>query len=145
MIKLTKTYVDFDGNERTEDAHFNLTRTELVDMAMDLPDNIQEMFKNNPNTNENEVLGAMKELGNKKIFDFIKSLVLNAYGIKSEDGRRFEKSEKIREEFSQTLIYDAIITDLTTNDEAAIKFVSAVIPAEAASKMPSLNGGQTTN
>ena len=31
MLTITKTYTDFDGNERTEDFMFNFTKAELMD------------------------------------------------------------------------------------------------------------------
>ena len=34
MLKKTITYVDFDGNKRTEDFYFNLTKAEVAEMEM---------------------------------------------------------------------------------------------------------------
>ena len=34
MIKKTITYTDYDGNERTEDFYFNLTKAEVMEMEM---------------------------------------------------------------------------------------------------------------
>ena len=141
MIKKTVNYVDFDGNNRTEDLYFNLTRTELVDMAIDLPDGVSAKLAANVDKDAIDEVAAvevLKEFGNKGIFNFIKTLVLNAYGVKSEDGRRFIKKPEITEEFSQTLAYDAIITELMSTDEAASNFVNAIIPADIAGKMPAL-------
>ena len=97
MIKKTAKYVDFDGNERTEDCYFNLTQTELVEMAMDLPDGFSDSFGNDPSKIDQDAaaIKLIDTLGNKGILEFIKTLVLKAYGIKSADGRRFEKSEEI--------------------------------------------------
>jgi hypothetical protein len=42
MLKETITYDDFDGVSTTEEMYFNLTKLELTEMAMDLPDGIAE-------------------------------------------------------------------------------------------------------
>lgn len=144
MITKTITYFDFDSNERTETLYFNLTQTELVDMAMDLPDSVSEEISPNPTEADADRLASkmINELGKKGIVDFIKKLVLKAYGIKSEDGRRFVKSEAITEEFSQTLAYDAIVMELLSNDESASDFVNSVIPAKVIEKMPVMKSGK---
>ena len=144
MITKTITYLDFDSNERTETLYFNLTQTELVDMAMDLPDSVSEEIGPNPTEADADKLASkmINELGKKGVVDFIKKLVLKAYGIKSEDGRRFVKSEAITEEFSQTLAYDAIVMELLSDDEAASNFVNSVIPAKVIEKMPVMKSGK---
>ena len=144
MITKSITYLDFDSNERTETHYFNLTQTELVEMAMDLPDGVSEEIGPNPTEADADKLATkmISELGKKGIVDFIKKLVLKAYGIKSEDGRRFVKSEAITEEFSQTLAYDAIIMELLSDDEAASNFVNSVIPAKVIEKMPVMKSGK---
>ena len=101
MIKKTVTYEDFDGNQRTEDLYFNLTKFEATEFALDLPDEItSEVEKEGADAaNMESVSRIVQKLGGKGIIDFIRKLVLKSYGIKSEDGRRFEKSEKISTEF----------------------------------------------
>lgn len=145
MIKKVVTYFDFDNNERTETLYFNLTQTELVDMAMDLPDSVSEQIGPNPTEADADKLAMtmVDSLGKKGIVDFIKQLVLKAYGIKSEDGRRFIKSKEITEEFSQTLAYDAILMELLSNDTAASDFVNSVIPAKVIEKMPAMKQPRT--
>ena len=64
--------------------------------------------------------------------------MLKSYGIRV-DSRRFEKSDQISREFSQTLAFDAMFMELMTDDVAAAKFVNAVIPAEAANKIIGTN------
>lgn len=137
MLKKTVTYADFDGNERTETLYFNLTQTELIDMAMKLPGGMTEAFGNDPSKVDPEVAGAelMNKLGGQGIINFIKEVVLKSYGEKSEDGRRFIKDEKITKEFSQTLAYDAIIMEFMTNDVAAAEFINKIIPANVLEKM----------
>ena len=134
MIKKTVTYEDFDGNQRTEDLYFNLTKFEATEFALDLPDEItSEVEKEGADAaNMEAVSRIVQKLGGKGIIDFIRKLVLKSYGIKSEDGRRFEKSEKISTEFSQTMAFDNLMMELLTDDDAASKFITGVIPSELA-------------
>lgn len=134
MIKKTVNYEDFDGNKRTEDLYFNLTKFEATEFALDLPDDItNEVTKEGADaTNMESVSRIVQKLGGKGIIDFIRKLVLKSYGIKSEDGRRFEKSEKISTEFSQTMAFDNLMMELLTDDDEAAKFINGVIPADLA-------------
>ena len=63
-----------------------------------------------------------------------KDLVLKAYGVKSDDGRRFIKSKELSEEFAQTEAYSQIFMELATDADAAAKFVNGIIPADLAQK-----------
>ena len=60
-----------------------------------------------------------------KIF---KDLVLAAYGEKSPDGKRFIKSEELREAFSQTEAYSELFMELAMNAEAASAFINGIMP-----------------
>lgn len=127
MLKKTITYTDYNGNEQTEDCYFNLNRTELMDIVLDLPDGIVDSSDDVDKMSTHLV----EKLGQKGLFDFIKKVVKNAYGVKSADGRRFEKSDAIALEFIQTPMYDAIITELTTDDTSAANFINSVIPVDS--------------
>ena len=136
MLKKTITYKDFDGNERTEEHYFNLTQTELAEIAIGLPDGISEIDVTESNEQAGQKL--LDKLGGDGVFKFLKDLMLKSYGIRV-DSRRFEKSDQISREFSQTLAFDAMFMELMTDDVAAAKFVNAVIPAEAANKLIGTN------
>lgn len=140
MYKKTITYNDFDGNERTEDAYFNLTKTEMIEFALDLPDGVSNTVdKDSAEMDTDKAASKIANmLGKKGVFNFIKDLILKSYGIRKEDGRRFEKSEQIRAEFAQTMAFESIMDEFMSDDIAAAKFVKAVIPAKVADKMPSL-------
>ena len=126
MFRKDITYTDYNGDKQTETCYFNLNRTELMDIALDLPEGIVE-----PSDNEKEAsIHLVDKLGTKGIFNFIKDVVKKSYGIKSEDGRRFIKDDQITLEFTQTPMYDEIISEFTHDDKAASDFINNVIPAE---------------
>lgn len=135
MLKEKITYTDFNGNEQTEDVYFNLAKHELADIALDLPDGVIVTDEKTGEVKENHVVD---KLGEKGIYKFIKDVVKKAYGVKSADGRRFIKSDELTLEFTQTPMYDTILTKLTSDDSAATKFITSVIPADAAKDIPSL-------
>lgn len=142
MLKKTVNYVDFDGNNQVEDLYFNLTKTELIEMAIDLPDGVSESVGTNPDEIDEDkaVAKIMETLGSKGILKFIKDLVLKSYGVRSADGKRFmkvdENGKSLSIEFSQTMAFEAILDEFLTDDIAAANFVNAVIPANVADKMP---------
>lgn len=141
MLKKTVTYFDFDDNERTETLYFNLTQSELVEIAVDLPDAVSGVIDGDPTKMDRDAVavGLVERLGQKGVMGFIKDLLLKSYGIKSADGRRFEKSEEISREFSQTIAFDTIFMELMGDDKAAADFVNGVIPAKVIENMNIMN------
>lgn len=145
MLTKSVKYKDFDGNERIENLQFHLSKVELIEMSLDLPDEVSETIGNDPNNiDETAAMRILETLGGKGILDFIKKLLLKSYGIKSADGRSFEKSEELSRKFSQTLAFDELIMELMSNEETAANFVNAIIPADAADKMPNVQAISTT-
>lgn len=117
MLMKTITYTDFDGNERTEDHYFNLTEAEIQESNLRTPGGIEAKLK--------KIVQAKDP---DELVSYFKSFILDAYGVKSEDGRRFIKSDELKTEFSQTGAYNKLFMELTTNTDAAIAFVQGVIP-----------------
>ena len=119
MLKKTITYTDFNGNERTEDFYFNLTKAEVMEMEMSTTGGMAEMIQ--------RIVAAQNAPAIIKIF---KDLVLKAYGQKSPDGKRFVKNDELREEFVQTEAYSQLFMELATDADAAAKFVNGIMPAD---------------
>lgn len=119
MLKKTITYTDFNGNERTEDFYFNLTKAEVMEMEMSTTGGMAEMIQ--------RIVAAQDAPAIIKIF---KDLVLKAYGQKSPDGKRFVKNDELREEFAQTEAYSQLFMELATDADAAAKFVNGIMPAD---------------
>lgn len=136
MIKRTINYIDFNGNQRTEDAYFNMTRSELIAFSFDMPDVITDTARDTNNV-DLEAAGTklVEKMGTSGIFNFVKDLVFKAYGMKSEDGRRFIKSEQMATEFTQTLAYDEFLIDLFSDDKKASEFINGIIPADMAKQI----------
>lgn len=116
MFKKTVTYIDYDGEERTEDFFFNLTDAEITKFQLSVPGGVEKMIRD---------IVAAKD--HPKIVEMFDKLVLMSYGVKSPDGRRFIKNDAVREEFTQTEAYSAIFMEFATNAEAAAAFVNGII------------------
>ena len=124
MLKKTITYVDYNGNERTEDFYFNLSKAEVTEMEMSTSGGLAEMIQ--------RIIAAQDVPAIIKVF---KDLILKAHGVKSPDGKTFVKSEAISTAFSQTEAYSQLFMELATNAEAAAAFVNGIVPANAAQKV----------
>lgn len=119
MLKKTMTYTDFNGEEIKEDFYFHLSKAEIVEMQLEEKGGLAERVKKIVDTkNVPEIV---------KVF---KDLILKAYGVKSDDGKRFIKSKQLSEEFSQTQAYSDLFMELATDADAAAAFINGIIPAE---------------
>jgi hypothetical protein len=119
MLKKEITYEDFDGNKVTDTFYFNLNRTEMIEMEVGYEGGLQAALQRIIETKDNKTL----------ISEF-KKIILAAYGVKSEDGKRFVKNDKLREEFTQTAAFDALFIELATNDNAAANFIIGIVPKD---------------
>lgn len=117
MLKKTITYTDFNGVERTEDYYFNLSESELMEAELGTSGGLYNMLQ--------RVISSQDTPEIMKIF---KKILLDAYGIKSEDGRRFIKSEEISKSFEQTEAYNKLFMELITDDEKAADFINSIVP-----------------
>ena len=117
MLKKTITYTDYDGNERTEDFYFNISKAELTELQYSVKGGLKNILEK-----------AVKEKDGPTKMQVSKEIVLKAYGVKSNDGRRFMKSEELTKEFSETEAYVNLFMELATDEKAAIAFAEGVMP-----------------
>ena len=117
MLKRSITYTDFNDNIVTEDFYFNLSEAELMEMESTYRGGYAETMQRIIDTEDNAAL----------VQEF-KKLVLLAYGEKSEDGKRFVKSDEIDRNFSQHAAYSALFMELATDAQKAAAFMNGIIP-----------------
>lgn len=124
MFKKTITYTDYDGNERTEEFRFNLSKAEYL------------MFENSViGGMSKEIEQAMAMQNGPRILEIFKDLVDRSYGVKSSDGRRFIKSPELLQEFRETEAYVNFFMELVTDPEAGKAFLRGVSPAELVAEL----------
>lgn len=131
MYVKTITYEDWNGETRTEDFRFNLTKSELVEIEAETEGGI-----------ENYVKEIGDKLDAKKIMEFMKMIILKSYGEKSLDGKRFMKDPEISKAFSETPAYDQLFMELVTNADKATEFISRIIPKADNDAMEKLTQNQ---
>ena len=119
MLKKTIKYTDFNGEEREEDFYFNLTKADLI---------AKEAMTEGGYRAKLEVFGKSKS--GAQVMTVFKELIEDSYGIKSEDGRFFNKSPEIAHEFMQSAAYDTFFMELVTDADAALAFSRGIMPPD---------------
>ena len=108
MLHKKVTYTNYNGEVVNEDVYFNLTTIELLRLEakyeMSIPDKIKEVTDT---------------LDYKGIITLFEDLLLTAYGVKSEDGRRFIKDPQATKEFEDSIVYAEIFEQIVLNPESA--------------------------
>lgn len=122
MITKSVPYTDFNGKKRIEDFNFHLNKAELLELDARYEGGWTAHLQRVVNTNNNS-----------EIFNTMKDFLLTAFGVKSEDGRRFMKSDEIRRSFEESPAYEIILMELCLGADAAknsAEFINGVIPAD---------------
>lgn len=128
MYKITETYTDYDDNQRTEDFYFNYSEAELTDLQFSVSGGLAGMIDKIIKTNDMP-----------KLVELFRELIQEAYGEKSNDGRRFMKSSELTKEFTETVAYSQIYMRLATDSKAAQEFINNVVPKSMKDKMQQAN------
>lgn len=122
MVKQTIKYKDYFDVEREEDYYFNLTSNELMMMEYEDPSgSLSKRLEGVVNTNN-----VME------IIAFIEWIVRKSYGIRTNDGRTFRKTEEATEDFIQSAAYEELYISFIDDPDKAVEFVNSLIPK----KMP---------
>lgn len=116
MLKQRVKYEGFDGELIEEDLYFNLTRMDLIELndRYESKDMAAYMDK------------IVKEKNIKELYKVLKDIVLMAYGVKSEDGKRFIKNQTVKDEFAESLAFSQLIEDFHETDTAMSDFVTGI-------------------
>lgn len=125
MLKKTITYEDYEGQERTEEHFFHLTKAELIKWLTTTGDY----------TLDRVLQRLAEERNGKRVMEIFEDLIKRSYGKKSLDGRRFEKSEEFTKEFMETEAYSILFMELVTDAEKAAEFVNGIIPNDLAGEL----------
>lgn len=117
MFKDVIKYEDFNGFAREETVYFNLSKMEAMELFASHPEGYSEYLK------------SVVDSGNSKlILDTFVDIVKMSYGVKSEDGLRFIKSDDLTEKFTQSPMYDEFMFRLASDENYMKSFVDGTIP-----------------
>ena len=120
MLKKAITYTDYDGNERTDEYRFHLSKKDLMEMEFSVEGGMQKTIER-----------IVEKEDAKGLADLIKEIILKSYGELSEDDRfiKTKNGYKLSEDFEQTEAFSELYFELNTNENALVEFVNGVIPA----------------
>lgn len=119
MLTKTFEYTDYNGNLQRETLYFNMSKAEIASMQVRM---------------DGKFIDHLKSLveGNKieQLFEFFRDLVLDSYGEKSEDGKRFYKTPEMRKDFEVSIVFSELITELMQGKENVISFTRGILPPD---------------
>lgn len=124
MYKKTIAYTDYFGEEREETFYFHFSEAELSKMELSTTGGISRFVEKIIQTKDNP-----------KLVDMFEDFILSAYGEKSEDGRRFIKSDELSTAFKQTPAYSILFMQLITDADELARFINEVVPKNISEKM----------
>ena len=117
MLTKAITYTDYDGESRTENFYFNLTKAELAELNLTTEGGLQNVIQR-----------IIDSKNIPEITKWFKKIILMSYGEKSPDGRRFIKNKDLTEEFLQTEAYSELFMQLLTDEKNASDFINGLLP-----------------
>lgn len=119
MLRKEIEYVNYNGETVKETFYFNLSKSELV------------MWQSSEDGGLTAKLQAIIDRKDgKSIMKTFHDVIMRAYGEKSDDGRRFMKSDELSKAFSETPAFDVLFQELLSSPESALGFVNQIMPAD---------------
>lgn len=142
MLKKTVKFKDFNGVERTEDLYFHVSKAsvltssdeaynEIMKIGLDLQERgkfledvkEEDLDQSDPfNKNSQLVAEAIRMVA--RLLDRLVDL---SYGIRSSDGLRFVRDDKVLTDFKNSAVYDAFVEQMITNQDELIEFINQLL------------------
>ena len=119
MLKKTIEYTNYNDEKKSKDYFFNLKKSELADLQYKTPKGFIHYIETITEAQDTVAL-----------WNAFREIVLLSYGVKSDDGERFMKSDQLRKEFEETEAFSELIVELITVDGAAADFINQVMPQD---------------
>jgi hypothetical protein len=118
VLKKTITYEDLNGDNVNEDHYFHLSKAELIELELSHEGGFDKHLQR-----------IIDSKNGAEIVSEMKKLILMSYGKKSEDGKRFIKSQELVDEFVQTEAWSTLFMEIATEAGKAVEFVRGVMPS----------------
>lgn len=126
------TFIDLDGESKTENFHFNLTTSEVAEMELEIDGGLSE-----------HLFDVIEKHDARELLRIYKLLISLAYGERTADGKYFLKENaegyKLGRLFVQHPAYDALFMELMgseSSDEAFSEFLTGCLPKTIVDKLP---------
>ena len=124
MYAKTINYTDYNGIKKSEKLYFNFSKAELAEMELSYEGGYAAYLEK-----------VVEEKDRSKMIKIFKDLILNSYGIKTEEGR-FLKSEKIKEDFVSSEAYSEFFMLIISNETVQNEFIKGITNSIATVKQP---------
>lgn len=118
MISLDVTYTDFNGETQNERCFFHLSVSELTELQVSREQGYDDYLK--------ELIAEGKT---SVIFVEMKRLFAKSYGVKSEDGKQFIKTQELTDAFMNSPAFDSLLVKMMRDADYAAEFVRGIIPS----------------
>lgn len=128
MYKLTKKYETFDGDMAEDTFYFYLSKAEVT----------KWLTQNGGYTLDKLLVKMTQESKARDIMDVFDDLIKKSFGKPSLDGKRFEKSPKLTEEFCQTEAYSDLFMELVSSGKKAGEFITKILPKDLSKEVETI-------
>lgn len=113
MLRKVIKYTDYNDNARTQEFFFYLSKKDIQELNAKYQED---------GGFEGRFNRIVNKLDQRKLLETVQDLILKSYGEKSEDGTKFVKNAKVREDFEYSAAYEALFDELTTGEKSSDKF-----------------------
>lgn len=123
MFEYKCRYTDFLNVEREETFRFHLNESEIVDKELTTEGGLQQLLEK---MSEKQDVPSLSK--------FFKEFIQISYGEISPDGRKFNKTKEIWEDFYATNAYNELYMKLLSDSDFANQFIMGVLPKDTKPK-----------
>lgn len=127
MYSKKMSFKDWDGNDREQTFYFHIDEAELWNKEAGTEGGWSEFAKKMMESND---FGS--------IIKEYEWFVTFSYGIKSDDGLYFEKSDEIAKRFRGHPAYGALFNEIISNEQEMAAFFNGVFPRGMSQKLTEL-------
>jgi len=119
MLRKIVKFENFDGEMVEKALYFNLSQAEIIEMETMGPVSLSSLLRN-----------ISYEKNKSKIVEFVRTIVLKAYGERTEDGD-FVKTQLMRDKFASSEAYSVLFMDILKDAESLAGFINSIVPKSA--------------
>lgn len=128
MVRKEISYTDFNGRSQKDIAYFNMNKAELGKL---------QMRENGTYIDRLQDLVARRKV--EEMFNFVYNLILDSYGERDPEGRKFIKSKELRDDFEQSIAFSEFLMELVSNGDKLSDFITSILPPDMVTKEGSVN------
>lgn len=119
MLRKEISYTDFNGKPQKDIAYFHMNKAELGKL---------QMRENGTYIDRLQDLVARRQV--EEMFNFVYNLILDSYGERDPEGRKFIKSKELRDDFEQSLAFSEFLMELVSDGNKLSDFITSILPPD---------------